>query len=673
MRFIHVIPLVIVLAFLPYGAAVIPAIMKVIDMLNNLVTTLTNEGVEDEQKFEHFSKWVAKEQEETKLEIAALKTKIEDTKAVLAGLNAQRGELFAAITQLKGEVATTTNQINTATDKRNEEHSSFVTEQTNFDNAIAACNKAVEILGKHYGDGTEAELKKPEFMSLLAIIRQAATSLDRKVTNGHKSWSKIKPHSFSLLQGHSHAVLPGNDRYEAKTGEALSIVDQVKVLASTFAEDKQTAIEEEAKLQKLYDNLMTEKKAVLADLVAQLAEKTTLFNQVKQDIASNESKLAMAEKNLQDQQNYLSSITEQHKVFGEAFAARKKDRGEELAAVNQALGVLDKYNTFVQLGKAKKSLLSRLSPASGVKCKGCKQAVSFLKSKASLFHSALLEAAATASAGMEAVDEIVKNLEGLMVRIDQEQKFETEHKEWCEKETGLTTKKRDDHRYVCDDLKAILANLAEVVTEKQDDLTLNDRDQGIETNNFDDRTKIRTEEKEEFELDLQEHIEAIQALNEAIDILAKYYASRDAKGAAFAQMSQGMAAKLFGPGGKVVNMLSTTRAEFEQAKKHLEDDEDVAIKEYSEDKAIHISTENDLQHQEDTLTVEEQTAEEQIDQNEQDLTANKEEVVSAENYLDRLGKSCYPLIARYEERKKLRAEEKQAITDAIKVLREELR
>jgi hypothetical protein len=667
--YVLLIPLLAVLIFAPPAAAVIPAIMKVIDMLNNLVTTLTNEGVEDEQKFSHFSKWVAKEQEETKVEIKTLQTKIEDTKATLAGLYAQRGELFSAVTKLKGEVATTTNQINTATDKRNEEHSAFVTEQTNFDNAIAACNKAVEILGKHYGDGSEEEIKKPEFMSYLAIIRQAATSLDRKATKTHKTWSKIKPHSWSFLQGHGKAFLPGNDRFEAKTGEALSIVDQVKVLSSTFAEDKQTAIEEEAKLQSLYDNLMTEKKAVLADLMAQLAEKTTLLNGVKQDIASNENKMAMMQKNLEDEQNYLASITEQHKVFSEAFALRKKDREEEMAAVNKALSVLDKYNTFVQLGKTKRSLLSRLAPAQHVKCKGCSKAVSFLKSKANIFHSALLEAAATASAGMDAVDEIVKNLEGLMVRIDQEQKFETEHKEWCEQETGLTTKKRDDHRYVCDDLKAVLANLAEVVQEKKDDLTLNDKDQDIETDNFDDRTKIRDEQKSEFELDLQEHNEAIQALNEAIDILAKYYASRDAKGASFAQTD----GKLFGPGGTVVNMLSETRHEFEVAKEHLEKDEDLAIKEYSEDKSIHIKTDNNLKHQEDTLTVEEQTAEEQIDQNEQDLTANKDEVVSAENYLDRLGKSCYPLIARYEERKKLRAEEKQAITDAIKVLKEELR
>jgi peptidoglycan hydrolase CwlO-like protein len=96
-----------------------------------------------------------------------LQTQIENTKAILGQLYAQRGELTTQVNHLQSEVATTTNQINTATDKRNEEHSSYVIEQNNFNNAIAACNKAVEILGKHYGDGKEEELSKPEFMSLI--------------------------------------------------------------------------------------------------------------------------------------------------------------------------------------------------------------------------------------------------------------------------------------------------------------------------------------------------------------------------------------------------------------------------------------------------------------------------------------------------------------------------
>merc|ERR1719217_1739058 len=180
-----------------------------------------------------------------------------------------------------------------------------------------------------------------------------------------------------------------------------------------------------------------------------------------------------------------------------------------MAAVNQALTVLDKYNKALLQVRAT-TMLQNKEPG----CKNCAKAVSFLKSKARLFQSALLDAAAMASMSSSAMDEIISNLEGLIERIDEEQKFETEHKEWCEKETGLTTKKRDDHRYICEDLKAILANLGEVVQEKKDDLVVNDKDQTSETMNFDDRTKIRSEEKEEYQLDRQEHIEAIAALNE---------------------------------------------------------------------------------------------------------------------------------------------------------------
>jgi hypothetical protein len=650
-------------------AGIIPAIQKVIQMLENLVTTLTEEGINDEKKWAHYEKWNFKSQEETEVKISDLQTQIEDTKAILGQLYATRGELTTEVNRLSSEVATTQNQITTATDKRNEEHSSYVIEQNNFNNAIAACSKAVEILSQHYGDGEQEELSKPGFMSLLntylATIRQAAKGLDIKAhRKGHKLLKTTRPQKLSFLQ-----ALGPNDRFQEKTGEALSIVDQVKILASTFSEDQQASMEDEARLQKLYNDLMAEKTQVLADLQAELAQKTKELNQCKQDIASNESKLAMYEKNLADEQAYLANLKEQHQIFGDAFRARKKDREDETAAVNQALGVLDKYNTFLQVhsnteGKNK-----------GPGCKQCSKAVSFLKSKARLFHSSLLDAAAMASMSSSALDEIISNLEGLITRIDEEQKFETEHKEWCEKETGLTTKKRDDHRYICDDLKAILANLGEVVEEKKTDLGINEGDQNDEEVTWDERDKLRVEEKDEYQHDLADHIEAINALNEAIDILAKYYASRDAKGASFAQLGNGMNAKafaaLFGPGGKVVGMLSETRHEFEVGKETLEKEEVEAVHEYTTDKSIHRKTESDLDHQEDTLTIEKQTTEEQIDQGKEDLTSNTDEVKSAENYLDRLGKSCYPLIARYDKRKELRAEEKQAIKDAIKVLREE--
>merc|ERR1719321_772005 len=95
MRFIFVALFLSVLELpAPVAAGkVIPAMKKVIDMLDQLIEVLEHEGAEDEAKFAAFTKWVKKEQAETEVEISTLQTDIENTKATLASLNSQKGKL----------------------------------------------------------------------------------------------------------------------------------------------------------------------------------------------------------------------------------------------------------------------------------------------------------------------------------------------------------------------------------------------------------------------------------------------------------------------------------------------------------------------------------------------------------------------------------------------------
>lgn len=664
--------LVVLLAIAPATVfAIIPAIQKVLTMLNNLVTTLDAEEKDDEEKFGHFSAWCNNEMTETAGEIETQQGKIEDTQAVLAQLYSKKGELETSIAKLESDISDTKSQIAEATQKRTEENVNFVKEQTDFDGAIAACAKAVTLLAAHYGDGSgPAEAVKPEFMSLMAIIRKSARSLTVPLGSRRKALSLLQGarpglrSALTLVQGFGDTI--NNDRYQASTGEATTIVDQIKVLGQTFAEDKETAIAEEAKLQDTYDKLMDTKSQILTDLQKDLDGTTQRLQQTTQTIAEKEGILARAQKMLADEQAYMASLQENLKDMTEAFEHRKKDRADEKTAVNHALQVLDKYNTFLQkqtnAGRKAQGKKGRGASKLGLKqCPGCVKASSMLMSKAKLFHSSMLEAAASASASLDALDDIIKNLDGLIVRIDEEAKHELEHKEWCEKETGLTTKKREDHSGIVEDIKGILANLQEVVVEKDHGLDVNGVERTDETMTWDDREKLRSEEKNEAEVDVQEHAEAIAALNEAIDILAKYYASK--KGAALLQQP--------GRGGTVVEMLTETRHEFQVGKQTIETDEEEAVDEFTKMKAVHVETETDLTQEKDTLTVEKQSTEQQIYQEEQDLQLNKGEVVSAESYLEQLGKSCYPLLMRYDERVKLRNEEKKAIQDAIVVLKTE--
>merc|ERR1719387_2591911 len=129
------------------------AVKRVIGMLENLIAEMDAEQQKDDEQFAEFQKWCTEEQETTQQSIDQLTTLIEDLTASLAKLYSQKAELEAYIAKLTEEIKETRIQIQVATEKRAEEHANFVKEQNDFDSSIAACNKAIEILKQHYGDG----------------------------------------------------------------------------------------------------------------------------------------------------------------------------------------------------------------------------------------------------------------------------------------------------------------------------------------------------------------------------------------------------------------------------------------------------------------------------------------------------------------------------------------
>merc|ERR1719453_566412 len=137
-----------------------------------------------------------------------------------------------------------------STVQRTQEHENYVQEQLDFDNSIAACEKAVELLSKFYGDGKPKESTRPAWMSLMSTVQKL--HLVAKATN-HPSAKALGV----FLQQHSSTAQPNpgmrgstlNTNYEVQTGDALSIVDQVKGLSSTFAEDKESSMDQESELR----------------------------------------------------------------------------------------------------------------------------------------------------------------------------------------------------------------------------------------------------------------------------------------------------------------------------------------------------------------------------------------------------------------------------------------
>merc|ERR1719247_1368616 len=341
-------------------------------------------------------------------------------------------------------------QIEAAKEKRTQEHQNYVQEQLDFDNSVAACEKAVELLTKFYGDGKPKESTKPAWMSLISTVQKLHVIAQ---ATKHPS---AKALGVFLEQHASTKQVPGmrgstmNTQYETQTGEALSIVDQVKGLSSTFAEDKESSMDQESELQAAFTALMEQKTTQLNTLISQRDQQQAVLTQVSQELEENRNAEATAKATLLDEQEYLTTIKAQEADTTAMYNQRMKDRAEEKKAVNMAMTVLNQENpttTLLQRHSSVRSKVHTRNPFPGMPgCVRCQQASLFLRQRASQVHSELLATAAMATGSGQALAPVIGQLQELVTRLDEQQ-------EWCEHELSETAKTKAHHEMLVEEFK----------------------------------------------------------------------------------------------------------------------------------------------------------------------------------------------------------------------------
>jgi len=701
--------------------AALPAIGQVITMLANLVSMIDTEQETDDTDHTQYQQWSASETGITTQHVGQLQTSIQNTNAALADFRAQQQDLTTTLARVTGDLSGETAQLNSAIQRRGDEKLAFVTEQQNFDNAIAACQRAVEILQAHYGDGTTQELHRPDgalsvHASFLLQARKALLEVRdaaKKVQVG-KAGSKVAALVQKALfefrdaakkvkvgkAGSKIAALVQEapsanfETYQDSSSEAGNIVDEVRALAETFSEDKQAAIDQENQLQTAFATLRDQKVAMIGTLTAERDSQQSQLNLVNQNIAENEGALQVDTQLLGDKQAYLASLSAMLQAADGGYDDRKRYRSGEREAVLQAKSVLGQVS-FMQSGEAiagptAKKIASHhlgegkaferiadhagqgrsvkgLRGRRGVECKHCGKAVAMLREKASMLHSLVLSNAAAAATGLgdDGITDMIARLTSLVHNLDAEQQSEMEHKQWCETETGRTTQKLAGHETAVKSLQQTINSLGELISMKQTELDNNQRDIDTEDQAWKDLGKIRDAEKQAYDEDLQDTVDAIAAMNQAKGILADYYASQ-------AALLQEDPLILANPrsGSQVTAMMVAISNEFSASENSLRSVETAALAAHETARQTHVQAMSDLSSNRNVLTVEKQTAEQATTSNQEDLSNNQGEIAAANTYLGRLSKSCQPLIDNYDERKRLRGEEKSAITEAVTILGE---
>jgi len=705
MRVMCLLPLVLGAQFLSSQeqAMGVPAFDKVLTMLQNLKTQLDAEATADDADYQAFLSWFDEQQKGTSSSVTALTAKIQELGAALTDLRARSQTLTTEVHDLNVEIDRETGALQEATEKRQSEHDAFVQEQLDFDNAIAACGKAAELLTAHYGDGKPKESTKPAWMTLSQLYH----TIDRLAKKRGRRVPALLQQPVDFFNSKGSSL---HDTYEPATEEGVGIVGEIQALAQTFAEDKQSSIDQENDLKSAFETLAAQKKAMIASVTGQRDQQQGVLNSVNQQVAEHDGAQTIAQTTLQNEQAYLTSLAQQEKDTTELYNRRKKDREDEKEAVDQAHKVLQEaVPALLQLKRShSRRALLQVESRKQTGCRNCGKAAALLKTRALKLHSELLATTAaslgrknggslmatgstqsqTMAGSNSALAPVVEQLEGLVARLDQEAASEEKHKEWCVTERTNTVQKRDRHAGIVADLQKSISNLNDVIGDKN--LALQDNGDAITRadNDYADLQNLREKAKSDFEAELQDYQDAIAALNQASEMLTEFYKSSEALMEtrvvvrrqapevpdAFAKSdTPGMGSlsgeyeQKGGPAG-VLSVLANTRQEFETGMAALQESEQQQQAEFQASTTSYKEARNALVAAKNQLTVELQTAEASLAADEQNLKANEAEVASTNQYLSQVSASCDSLEAHFDDRQALRGQERTALQDAIKVL-----
>jgi len=264
----------------------------------------------------------------------------------------------------------------------------------------------------------------------------------------------------------------------------------------------------------------------------------------------------------------------------------------------------------------------------------------------------------------------------LISKLNEEATAETEHKGWCDAELAKNKQTRESRSADVAELAAEIEDLTADIAQLTQDIA----DLAVAVKELDEAmataTEERTSSKATNEQTIKEAKEAQAAVEEATAVLKDFYA-KSAQATAFAQQTPGEDAPetfekpyqgLLPEGGSVVDFLEVILSDFVRLESETAATEAAEADEYKEfmfeskkDKAL---KQNESEHKAESKVNKESA----LHTAEEELKTNQEQLNAANKYYEKLKPDCVDSGINYEERVKLREEEMQSLSEALKIL-----
>jgi predicted nucleic acid-binding Zn-ribbon protein len=638
-------------------------IRKVVTMLQNMQTKVTEEGKKEQDLFEKFMCYCKTSGGDLDASIQAAKDKIEATASAIEAATKKKAQTEADLKEHQTSLADAETAMAEATAIREKEAAAYAQEKSDLETNLAALSKAIAAIEK---GAAGAFLQTTAASAIKQYAMEKATLPDA-----------TREELLSFLSGSQ------SEGYAPQSGEITGIL---KTMEDEMSKSLEDANNDEAAAIKNYEELMAAKKKEVETLQAQIESEMTRVGNLGVEIAGMANDLEDTKEALAEDEKFQLELASSCKTKEAEWEEICKTRSEELVALAETIKILNDDDALELFKKTIPSASSSFMQVT-VTSKAVRSRALEVIRKANNPALKFIELALNGKKiGFE---KVIKMIDEMAVTLKKEQGDDDSKKEYCETQFDQTEDKiKELDNSVSDSETAIKEMTGAIATLKEEIAALEAGVVALDKS-VAEATEQRKEENADYKELMQNDGAAKEILKFAKNRLNKFYNPKlyvapPAGAPAFVQIrahsQKGFAApppppETFGAYTKksedsngvigmidlLVKDLDKEMQEAELNEKHAQGDYETTMEDAStkraadtklstEKEGLKASTEGELEAEKDKKTV-----------TVKDLMATGE-------YLASLHKECDWLLQTYDARKAARSSEIEALGSAKAVL-----
>jgi len=642
-------------------------------MLDEMAVKGQAEKDEEEVKFSAFSTWCSGQTKVKTDEIASGAAEMEMQGATIQKAEARIRSLTERVYELEEDVGRWNKDKKSASAVRSQEKADYTATANDYSESLDALTEAIATLKKQTHDRAQADLiqtvSKVHALRLVSLQTKQALSAFLK---------QAQPDELAV-------EAPEANAYEFQSGGVIDMLEKLKV---EFFGKKADLDREETTANHAYEQIIQMLSDSIENAEHEVSKKRKGTAETQQLKADTTGALKQTTADKAEDTKYKSQMVSLCKLKTADFNDRQKLRGDEVAALKQAVEIMksqgvkgagDKHlPTLLQYHNQRKTAFAQLRSSDYNPLQH--QISMFLAGRAKTIDSRLLSLVAQRVAA-DPFTKVKKMIKDLISKLMEESTGETEHKGWCDTELATNKVTREAKSEEIAKLTADVEDLTAQIAQLSQDIE--DLNSGVSelTAAMADATNERTDAKARNTATVSEAKAAQKAVASAIAVLKDFYA-KSAEAKAFTQEStqvsgpaddapetfDGAFKGQLGEGGSVVDFLQVILSDFARldaetaaAESTEADNYDNYMFESKKDKAL---KENEIEHKSNSKV----NKESDLHSTQQELRSTQEQLDKSVNYYEKLKPTCVDSGITYEERVKRRGEEIQSLEEALKIL-----